>query len=109
MYHKREEWAQQEDHTDMDFRFCITGGDWFSKQDKRGRCFDNFLGKTRTQASDQWCRLYHLNLSFRGDVSKYGEVTAKALVDAWMRRMQFFYDIYATSGDPCMCTQMLTG
>jgi hypothetical protein len=77
LYQKREEWCALGEEALEDFRVRITGGAWTKAH--IGKAYDAFMCKASTQTSDEFCRMYGLNVSCRRSIDKYGEDTAKEL------------------------------
>eukprot|EP00969_Alexandrium_andersonii_P309180 13662885-Alexandrium_andersonii.AAC.1 len=57
------------------------------------------MARAANKAAEAFCRRFGLHLSFRGDINAHGEAGSSAMCQAWMHRMQYYYDIHRLGGE----------
>jgi hypothetical protein len=94
---KRDEWARADHSTGDDFLTQVRGGAWTAAV--KGSAADCIVGQAKKGLPTTWCGQYKLNKMASFSFAKYGERTAWILATEWTRRMQYFYDVWSSSGN----------
>ena len=71
-----------------------------SSAGKEGAIADFICCEATSQDAKAFAKAYDLRLSKRASISLYGMGPATTLTEAWGHRMQYYLDVYRTSGDP---------
>lgn len=90
---QRAAWLSDPNATTTNFRVAVTGGRWL--QAHQGRPIDSFKGCARGAAIEGWCHDFQMAASMKFDINVCGEAAAFELANAWVDRMQYFYDIWS--------------
>ena len=103
----REHWKATFASLDLpDFTAGILGGPSTllatSSAGKEGAIADFICCEAASQDAKAFAKAYDLRLNKRASISLYGMGPATTLTEAWGHRMQYYLDVYRTSGDP-MC------
>ena len=99
----RDEWRLRFASVDLpDFTSGLLGGASTLKmtkgKDKAGVISDYVCCETKTSDARTFARSYNLQQSKRAGIERYGIGPATVLVEAWGHRMQFYLDLYRSSG-----------
>jgi hypothetical protein len=95
---KRAELASTDDIEITDFTTGLLGGTWTMAHS--GKAFDAYQSKIRGGSDAiEWCNQYNCTKSARFDISLYGDAQASLMAREWARRLQYFFNIYTSSGD----------
>ena len=79
----------------QDFRCSLLGGAWLLRT--QGRQYDAFKAECSKAEVKEWCRRYHLQISSRYSVEKFGMRVSSVLANGWAHRMQYYYNRYVVS------------
>ena len=99
----RDDWKDRFASADLpDFSSGLLGGPstftMTKGKDKKGVVADYVCCKAMTSDARAFARSYNLQLSKRAGIEPYGIGPATVLVEAWGHRMQFYLDLYRSSG-----------
>ena len=95
----RAKWhADHDKYAADDFSGCILGNTWTKK--KTGKSADNVLFQANSAEAVEWAELYNLHKSRRASIISYELSDATIICREWAKKMQYYYDIYKSSGDP---------
>jgi hypothetical protein len=89
---KRKEWELQGAPNGDDFTTEVRDWAWTAAQ--QGKAYFCVAGQAAKGDPTAWCRKYQLSSQASFSAKLYGERIATALSLEWVRRMQFFYNIY---------------
>ena len=79
-----------------DFGFRVRGGGFC--EEKSGLQFDTLGAHARTSKAEEWCERFDLPMSWGTSVKSYTDEQAHNLSEEWCRKMQFFMDVWKSSG-----------
>jgi hypothetical protein len=80
------------------FRCTVRGGD--DTMARFGIAFDYFKGEAKPGLPCQFCGLAGIPKSANYSLSLYGEQISVTLMQAWVSKMQFIFDLWQAAGSP---------
>ena len=94
---KRAELVGEGAYADGFFTWKLLGGAWTKAH--LGVDFDTVKGEAQGAEAKHFCHQYKLQASASFKINAYGEATAITLVQLWVARMSYLYDLFLLSGD----------